>query len=146
MADVHTPAQRSYNMSRIRSKDTAPEVRLRSLLHQSGLRFRLHGKDLPGRPDIVLPGAKVAVFVHGCFWHRHQGCRYSSMPSSNVDFWEQKFGRTVERDQENIQSLGDLGWEVIVAWECQVKGDPSELVDRIRAAVESRIGERKPRD
>ena len=76
MADVHSPAQRSYNMSRIRSKDTAPEVRLRSLLHRSGLRFRLHGKGLPGRPDIVLPGARVAVFVHGCFWHRHQGCRY----------------------------------------------------------------------
>lgn len=145
MADVHSPAQRSYNMSRIRSKDTAPEVRLRSLLHRSGLRFRLHGKDLPGRPDIVLPGARVAVFVHGCFWHRHQGCRYSSMPSSNVEFWEQKFGRTVERDHENIQSLRDLGWEVIVTWECQVKGDPGVLVDMIKAAVERRIGERKPR-
>ncbi len=145
MADVHSPAQRSYNMSRIRSKDTGPEVRLRSLLHRSGLRFRLHGKELPGRPDIVLPAAKVAVFVHGCFWHRHWGCRYSSTPSSNVDFWEQKFGRTVERDQENIQSLGDLGWAVIVAWECQVKGDPGGLVDRIKAAVEHRIGERKPR-
>lgn len=137
MADVHSPAQRSFNMSRIRGKDTAPEIRLRSLLHRAGHRFRLHRKDLPGRPDIVLPRAKIAVYVHGCYWHRHEGCRLSTMPSSNVDFWRAKFERTVERDQENIQALKVAGWTPVVIWECELRTGPEATLHRIQKAIGS---------
>lgn len=135
MADVHTPAQRSFNMSRIKGKDTQPEISLRSLLHSAGFRFRLHRKDLPGRPDIVLPGSKVAVFVHGCYWHRHKGCRYTTTPSSNTQFWEQKFARTIERDAENIVALQDAGWKVVVAWECQLRSNATEVLAAISSAT-----------
>jgi len=135
MADVHTPAQRSFNMSRIKGKDTKPEIWLRSLLHSAGFRFRLHRKDLPGRPDIVLPGSKVAVFVHGCYWHRHEGCRYTTTPSSNKQFWEQKFSRTIERDAENIVALQDAGWKVVVAWECQLRSNATEVLAAISSAT-----------
>lgn len=135
MADVHTPAQRSFNMSRIKGKDTKPEIWLRSLLHSAGFRFRLHRKDLPGRPDIVLPGSKVAVFVHGCYWHRHEGCRYTTTPSSNKQFWEQKFSRTIERDAENIVALQDAGWKVVVAWECQLRSNATEVLSAISSAT-----------
>lgn len=138
MADVHTPAQRSFNMSRIKGKDTKPEIWLRSLLHSAGFRFRLHRKDLPGRPDIVLPSSKVAVFVHGCYWHRHEGCRYTTTPSSNTQFWEQKFSRTIERDAENTVALQDAGWKVVVAWECQLRSNATEVL----AAISSATGKR----
>ncbi|CAN7311360.1 very short patch repair endonuclease [Bosea sp. LjRoot90] len=134
MADVHTPAQRSFNMSRIKGKDTQPEIWLRSLLHSAGFRFRLHRKDLPGRPDIVLPGSKVAVFVHGCYWHRHEGCKYTTTPSSNTQFWEQKFARTIERDAENIVALQNAGWKVVVAWECQLRSNATEVLAAISSA------------
>jgi DNA mismatch endonuclease, patch repair protein len=134
MADVHTPAQRSFNMSRIKGKDTQPEIWLRSLLHSAGFRFRLHRKDLPGRPDIVLPGSKVAVFVHGCYWHRHEGCKYTTTPSSNTQFWEQKFARTLERDAENIVALQNAGWKVVVAWECQLRSNATEVLAAISSA------------
>ena len=137
MADVHSPAQRSFNMSRIRGKDTAPEIRLRSLLHRAGHRFRLHRKDLPGRPDIVLPGAKIAVYVHGCYWHRHEGCRLSTMPSSNVDFWRAKFERTVERDQENVEALKVAGWTPVVIWECELRAEAEATLHRIQKAIGS---------
>lgn len=135
MADVHNPSQRSFNMSRIRPKDTVPELRLRSLLHKADFRFRLHRSDLPGKPDIVLPRSKVVVFVHGCFWHRHQGCRYTTTPSSNADFWTSKFNRTVNRDAENIEALERLGWKVIVAWECQLRSDPAAVLASVAAAA-----------
>lgn len=135
MADVHTPAQRSFNMSRIKGEDTQPEIWLRSLLHSAGFRFRLHRKDLPGRPDIVLPGSKVAVFVHGCYWHRHEDCRYTTTPSSNTQFWEQKFARTIERDAENIVALQDAGWKVVVAWECQLRSNATEVLAAISSAT-----------
>ncbi|KAB2735806.1 very short patch repair endonuclease [Brucella anthropi] len=138
MADVHTPAQRSFNMSRIKGKDTQPEIWLRSLLHSAGFRFRLHRKDLPGRPDIVLPGSKVAVFVHGCYWHRHEGCRYTTTPASNTQFWEQKFARTIERDAENIVALQDAGWKVVVAWECQLRSNATEVLAAISTETEKR--------
>lgn len=144
MADVHTPAQRSYNMSRIRSKDTAPELRLRSLLHRAGYRFRLHRRDLPGRPDIVLPGSKVAVFVHGCFWHRHQGCRYTTMPGSNPEFWSSKFSRTIERDAENLRALERLGWRVVVAWECRLRSEPEAVLEDVVACLKLRSGHAEP--
>jgi DNA mismatch endonuclease (patch repair protein) len=137
LADVHSPVQRSFNMSRIRGKDTVPEIRLRSLLHRAGHRFRLHRKDLPGRPDIVLPGAKVAVYVHGCYWHRHEGCRLSTMPSSNVDFWRAKFERTVERDHENVEALKVAGWTPVVIWECELRAEPEATLHRIQKAIGS---------
>lgn len=106
-------------MSRIRSRDTKPEVLLRRALHRLGLRFRLHG-DLPGRPDLVFPRHRAVVLVHGCFWHRHTGCKVASTPKSNTEFWQAKFDRNVRRDAEVAAQLGSLGWKVLVAWECEL--------------------------
>jgi DNA mismatch endonuclease (patch repair protein) len=135
VADVHTPAIRSFNMSRIRGKDTSPELILRSALHRAGLRFRLHRKDLPGKPDIVLVGPRIAVFVHGCFWHRHPDCRYATWPTTNTAFWQEKFARTVERDREAVEALERLGWHVIVAWECEIRRDAERIAADVRGAV-----------
>ncbi len=118
--DFLSPAERSERMSRIRSKDTSPEVALRRALHALGLRFKLHRKDLPGRPDIVLPRHKAVVFVHGCFWHRHAGCRVATTPKSNTAFWQDKFERNVARDARSIELLEAQGWNVLVAWECEL--------------------------
>ena len=117
--DQLTKQHRSWNMSRIRGKDTKPEMRVRSLLHRMGFRFRLHRKDLPGKPDIVLPAYETVIFVHGCFWHRHPGCRFAYTPKSRVDFWQTKFRRNVERHQEVEAELEELGWRVVVIWECE---------------------------
>ena len=119
--DSLTPSHRSWNMSRIRGKDTQPEVRVRSALHRMGYRFRLHRKDLPGKPDIVLPKYSTVVFVHGCFWHRHPGCRFAYTPKSRVEFWQTKFDRNVERHREVELSLKELGWHVVVIWECETQ-------------------------
>lgn len=106
-------------MSRIRSRDTVPELLVRSALHRAGYRFRLHSKDLPGRPDIVLPKYHTVVFVHGCFWHRHKGCRFAYTPKSRVAFWNNKFRSNIERDRRKSKALRKLGWRVITVWECQ---------------------------
>ena len=119
--DRLSPADRSENMRRVKGKDTAPEHVVRKALHALGLRFRLHRSDLPGRPDIVLPGRRTAIFVHGCFWHRHVGCRRASMPAARREFWAAKFARTIERDAENITALEKLGWGVAVIWECDLR-------------------------
>ncbi|MEQ1768471.1 MAG: DNA mismatch endonuclease Vsr [Devosia sp.] len=108
-------------MARIPSRDTAPELALRRALHALGFRYRLHDKRLPGRPDVVLPKYRTAIFVHGCFWHRHAGCKVATTPKSNTDFWLRKFGRNVERDQEHSTELQRLGWNVMVVWECEVR-------------------------
>ncbi len=108
-------------MSRIRSKDTEPEKRVRALLHGMGYRFRLHRKDLPGHPDIVLPKYGTVVLVHGCFWHRHRGCKYTYNPKSSVEFWEQKFCQNVRRDKVTMRALRKLRWRIIVVWECELK-------------------------
>lgn len=105
-------------MSRIRSRDTAPERLVRSALHRAGYRFRLHRKDLPGRPDIVLPKHRTVVFVHGCFWHRHVGCQYAYVPKSRHHFWNAKFRGNLERDRRHVQALRRLGWRVVTVWEC----------------------------
>ena len=112
---------RSRNMAAIRGKDTAPELAVRRILHAMGLRFRLHRKDLPGRPDIVLPKHRTVVFVHGCFWHRHEDCRYTTTPKTRQEFWQAKFAANVERDRRNRTDLQQLGWRVIVVWECELK-------------------------
>ena len=119
--DTLTKEKRSWNMSRIKSKDTKPEMQVRSALHRAGYRFRLHVKDLPGKPDIVLPKYKTVIFVHGCFWHRHKGCPEASMPSTNQDFWKEKFRQNVKRDKKGQAALKRLGWKVIVIWECELK-------------------------
>jgi DNA mismatch endonuclease (patch repair protein) len=113
--------RRSWNMSRIRGKDTAPELLVRSALHRAGYRFRLHRKDLPGRPDVVLPKYRTVVFVHGCFWHRHKRCRFAYTPKSRVAFWQEKFRRNVERDRRKALALRRLGWKVVTVWECEVE-------------------------
>ena len=121
---------RSRNMAAIRGKDTAPELAVRRILHAMGLRFRLHRKDLPGRPDIVLPKHRTVVFVHGCFWHRHAGCRYTTTPRTRQEFWQSKFAANVERDSRNRTDLQQLGWRVIVVWECELR-QPSDLKERL---------------
>lgn len=126
--DSLTPEKRSWNMSRIKNRDTKPELIVRSLLHRKGYRFRLHRKDLPGKPDITLPRFKTVIFVHGCFWHRHEGCRYAYNPKSRVDFWQKKFSCNVIRDQEVQNALLELGWKVYVIWECETK--KTELLER----------------
>ena len=108
-------------MAGITGKDTKPEIAVRRALHALGFRFRLHRKDLPGSPDIVLPKYKVAILVHGCFWHRHRRCRYATTPAANKPFWEGKFADNVARDRRQLKSLRGLGWTVLVVWECQVR-------------------------
>ncbi|MBB3318954.1 DNA mismatch endonuclease (patch repair protein) [Rhizobium sp. BK181] len=125
---TETPEHRSWTMSRVRGKDTAPEMRVRRLLHSLGYRYRLHAKDLPGKPDIVFRGRKKAVFIHGCFWHRHDDptCKLARLPKSNLDFWVPKLERNVERDRIAYETLQGIGWHVFVVWECQLK-NPAAL-------------------
>lgn len=117
--DIIEPGQRSALMSRIRGKDTQPELAVRRLAHSMGYRFRLHRRDLPGRPDLVFPRLRKVVFVHGCFWHQHPGCRYAYQPKSRVEFWKAKFAANVKRDQLVLAALNDLGWDALVVWECE---------------------------
>jgi DNA mismatch endonuclease (patch repair protein) len=128
--DRLTAERRSWNMSRIKGRDTAPEKRVRSLLHRLGFRFSLRRKDLPGRPDIVLPGRNVAVFVHGCFWHRHRGCSNSVLPKTRAGFWLAKLDGNVARDTRNAAALKDLGWKVLTIWECEV-GNEARLSKKL---------------
>ncbi|MGD9560948.1 MAG: very short patch repair endonuclease [Pyrinomonadaceae bacterium] len=124
MADSITSEQRSWNMSQIRSRDTTPEMVVRSILHRSGFRFRLHRKELPGKPDIVLRKHRAVIFVHGCFWHRHSGCKRCSTPKTNPAYWIPKLQRNADRDREHIANLKKLGWRVRVVWECELKNQP----------------------
>ncbi|AFG36965.1 very short patch repair endonuclease [Spirochaeta africana] len=120
-------------MSRIKSKDTTPEMRVRTILHRSGFRYRLHVNKLPGVPDIVLPRYNTVVFVNGCFWHRHADCKRCTFPNSNEEYWKKKFDNTMERDQRNINALQGLGWNVIIIWECEI-GDAS-VIDDIKRKI-----------
>ncbi len=113
--------KRSWNMSRIRSANTAPELAVRSMLHRNGFRFRLHVKELPGKPDIVLPKYKTVIEVRGCFWHRHPHCKIATTPSSNTEYWLKKFAQNVARDKENEEKLKQFGWHVIIVWGCETK-------------------------
>lgn len=121
--DVHTPRQRSRNMAAIRAKNTKPEIRVRSLLHSLGYRFRLHSKNLPGKPDIILPKYRAAIFVHGCFWHCHD-CRYGRVvPATRSEFWAMKRAETVARDKRKSSELKACGWRVLTLWECTTKDE-----------------------
>lgn len=126
MVDKFNKKTRSYNMSQIKGKDTIPEIIVRKYLFSKGLRFRKNDKRYPGSPDIVLPKYNTMVFVHGCFWHLHNGCKYAVMPKSNVDFWEKKLYGNKERDKRNQKLLEKMGWNVITVWECQLKKDKKE--------------------
>ena len=129
--DPLSPEARSAQMRRVRSKDTGPELVVRRLVHSMGYRFRLHSKTLPGHPDLVFAGRRKVIFVHGCFWHRHEGCPRCRMPKSRVDFWRPKLEGNQKRDQANQLRLRELGWDYLVIWECQLK-DVAALAARIR--------------
>ena len=132
MPRARVPLSRSEIMARIRPRDSEPELVVRRTLHALGLRFRLHVRRLPGTPDVVLPRHRTVVLVHGCFWHRHAGCPYSTVPKTNADFWQEKFARNVERDRTVAAELKGLGWRVLVVWECETR-DPAALRRRLRA-------------
>lgn len=127
MADVHTPEQRSYNMSQIRDKNTKPEELVRKYLFSQGFRYRKNDSRLPGKPDIVLPKYKTVIFVNGCFWHGHEGCRYFVWPKNNAEFWKTKISGNIQRDAQCIQLLKDQGWNIIVVWECELKKASREV-------------------
>lgn len=133
-ADVVPPEQRSRNMSKIKGKNTKPEMIVRSTCHDLGLRYRLHRKDLPGTPDLVFPKYQLCLFVHGCFWHRHPGCKYAYTPKSRLDFWLPKLAKNVERDAKALRELETAGWRVSIIWECQTK-----YRDALRAEIKKMI-------
>nr|WP_255475826.1 very short patch repair endonuclease [Luteimonas sp. 9C] len=119
--------KRSLLMSRIRGKDTMPEITIRRILWRDGFRYRLHTRALPGRPDLVLPGRRAAIFVHGCFWHAHRGCSYFRLPKTRPEFWEEKLRRNRERDKAATRDLVDAGWRVAIVWECAVRADAAAV-------------------
>lgn len=141
MVDFLSPSERSERMSRIRSSNTAPEVALRRAMHALGFRFRLHSKGLPGKPDIVLPRYKTVIFVHGCFWHRHRGCKVATTPKTNTEFWVEKFDRNVVRDARTREQLERLGWRVIVVWECELRS-ANQVAGAVRRVADEICPER----
>jgi DNA mismatch endonuclease (patch repair protein) len=141
MADVVDSGTRSRMMSGIKGKHTRPELLVRSGLHHLGFRFRLHPRNLPGRPDLVLPKYGVAIFVHGCFWHRHPGCKYATTPTTREDFWRAKFEANVERDRRKALELREAGWRVLTVWECALRHDPERAVVQLAELIlDSRVG------
>jgi DNA mismatch endonuclease, patch repair protein len=139
MADVHDKKTRSYNMSRIKGKNTKPEMLVRKFLHANGFRYRLHAKELPGKPDIVLPKYKTVIFVHGCFWHGHMQCKNSKTPSSNKSYWVPKLMKNAERDNQNKLALRTKHWKVITIWECELKQNLERtLLNRIKQIQKSK--------
>lgn len=137
MVDTISPEYRSEIMSRVRAKDTKPEMVVRRMVHAAGYRYRLHVRDLPGKPDLVFPARRKVVFVNGCFWHRHMNCAFARLPKSRTGFWTEKLERNRERDERNIEALRELGWDVLTVWECEVR-DPATLMPRVVAFLEER--------
>jgi len=131
MADTLSRERRSWNMSRIRGADTQPELALRSLLHRKGFRFRLHKNSLPGKPDIVLAKYGTVIFVHGCFWHRHENCKNTTTPSTRPEFWRAKFEGNVRRDAMNEKRLRAEGWRVLTVWECDIERNPEKVAKTV---------------
>lgn len=136
MTDHITPEHRSWNMSRIKGKDTEIEIKVRSWLFSKGFRFRKNDKRYPGKPDIVLPKYRTVVFINGCFWHRHEGCKYATMPKTRTEYWKEKFERNVANDRLHRSQLEQMGWNVITVWECELKADKlSKTLDRIERQI-----------
>lgn len=136
MPDVFQPEERSRIMAKVRGENTSPERLVRSLVHRMGYRFRLHCKDLPGKPDIVLPRHKKVIFVHGCFWHQHEGCPHAARPTSNIEYWNRKLDRNIIRDRENLHKLEYLGWNVLIVWECETR-DREKLLEKLTGFLAS---------
>lgn len=135
--DNRTPESRSRNMSRIPSKNTKPEETVRKYLFSQGFRYRKNVSNLPGKPDIVLPKYNTVVFVNGCFWHAHQGCKWFVPPKSNSEFWQKKFSYNMERDERNYNLLRELGWKVIIVWECEIRhGNPQNALQSLKEKIE----------
>lgn len=132
--DIFNKEKRSAIMSRVRSANTNPEIRVRKILHRLGYRFRLHRRDLPGTPDVVLPANHSVILVHGCFWHRHDGCRDASMPNTRIPFWKKKFAENVTRDSKTTAALKAMGWKVLVVWECELR-DERLLADKLKGVL-----------
>lgn len=136
MADVHSPETRSFNMSRIHGKDTKPEELVRKYLFSRGFRYRKNDKRLPGKPDIVLPKYRTVIFVNGCFWHAHENCKYFVMPKTNTDFWKTKLQNNIDRDNKNYATLKQMGWKVLVIWECEIRhGDRNKHLEDLMRLI-----------
>jgi len=130
MVDVFSQKKRSEIMKKIGPKNSAPERYIRSLVHRMGYRFRLHRKDLPGKPDMVFPKYRKVIFVHGCFWHGHKGCKKSKLPETNTTFWKEKISKNIKRDYSNYNDLKSLGWDYLVLWQCQIKKKKIEYLEK----------------
>ena len=135
MADKLTREKRSWNMSRIRGKDTEIEIKVRKYLFSQGFRFRKNVADMPGKPDIVLPKYKTVIFIHGCYWHRHAGCKNCTTPSTNRDFWLDKFEKNIKNDSKHQQELEAAGWKVLILWECEIEDDFDHLMGKLVAEL-----------
>ena len=135
--DIWSKEKRSLVMSKIRSKDTKPEIILRSSLHQLGYRFRIHKKELPGKPDIVLPKYKIVIFVHGCFWHYHKDCPEGRIPDTNSKFWKEKLLKNIERDKKHQDMCKELGWNVLIIWECELEKRLEEVLTKIKTTIKN---------
>jgi len=135
MADVHSKAIRSYNMSRIKGKDTKPEMLVRRFLHKNGFRYRLHGKGMPGKPDIVLPKYKTVIFIHGCFWHGHEGCRYYVVPKTRTEWWVNKINGNISKDSRAEAALISQGWTILKIWGCELKS--KILIETLNTLLDS---------
>jgi len=138
MADFVSKDTRSRIMGAVKSANTRPEMKVRSVAHELGLRYRLHRKDLPGKPDLVFPKWKLVIFVHGCFWHQHPGCSRATFPKSNEAFWQEKFRKNAARDKQNVEKLFQLGWKPEIVWECETKSR-DQLTDRLKAIFDIEI-------
>ena len=138
MADNLSKEKRSWNMKQIKSNNTKPEIEIRSILHNLGYRFRLHRKDLPGNPDIVLTKYKTVIFVNGCFWHQHKNCSRSNIPKTNKQYWIPKLTRNIERDKDNYKKLSDQGWKVVIVWECILK-DHNNLINHLKREISTGV-------
>ena len=139
MVDIWNKEKRSYVMSRIRSKDTKPELIIRKILHNLGLRFRLHKKDMPGNPDLIFSRYNSVIFVHGCFWHQHKNCIDGRLPATRTEWWKNKFNKTKLRDKKNIKGLKKLGWRVLVIWECEIERKPDKTVKKVLSFLNKNI-------
>ena len=131
MSDVHSKEVRSYNMSKIKGKNTKPEILVRKFLFGKGLRYRFHDNRLSGKPDLVFPKYKKVIFIHGCFWHGHEGCKYFVIPKTRTEWWLNKININKERDMESLQKLKNEGWEVILVWECDLKNNKEDVLNTL---------------